>query len=877
MNRFESIRKINLSQRYMFYSRFFGDTIKKDIDQKMCSLLIKLLETDIKDLEKANYSLDTIVFNVLAQCVEDENLVGCDIFSTYLEKSEKEKYRKLAEFVKDNILHKEKPEEIIEILEHVESGEYSITDETLKDGDASVEEHGIEPISSETKKIINLFENGNYLGAKSFIHRMKENPNKYRAYSIEFLRMQKDLALKNAEEFRTTSPRVAEQLEKKVSEYERLAIEATRLLATQKEPLEDELLPLVMKNAILEPEDKNLAENFALRYLKEPTCFRSIEKEAICVMLVRLYKNQGDYDKIVGLLETLMSGLNSSNRTSTLNSYERELLKNLGEAYLIQSKGKLSKEDVDKLTTFVNNFSNVNNPNHIRFLGELIEDLKKKEAQFSVDVVNFSIIKQSTVATNDFPIPPPPVPPVVSGKYPSELSLEKRIEYIAQKELSLGFDAQGMMSLDEDTFTGYMLIKWVSPDGEKVEPFYHVEKLFDITQMPLKKRTEALQQLRKLKENNPNIDLYTLRDIAVNQIGIPEAYGAATYLIQVGDGDDLITSELGDLAAESKLIEKFEEASQEILTLPEDKRIDYFKKYRVLKYNHTTGSNASNPVWYEKTNRAYDAFRSLSAAASGMVYNKSQEEENFEYESRNSRVKAYTSNPNLNPTLVKIYLLINALENSRYNYIKMEQELIKLENELNLISINDVELVAEADVIIQRIGRIYKSKYNEDIFTEVSKKTIGDDEEWFFRAPKSEEESKTKSDILEEYDTRYKTHKETYSKKITNESVELEGKDDQEKKKEMIRLLEDYLELSYRESQEYRSKILAYINMKSALKNNKNFRRKVSKEIDALKSGKATVDPITGEIIKSGIDNQPSVLPANAVFEPPHQKTGTDR
>lgn len=877
MARFDWIKKEDPQQRIFLY-KIFLNLPTEDMDKKLFSVLTKQLANDIETLELTDRSLDSVIFKVLQTSVDEEDLKRCDTFATYLESSDDERYKKYAEWVKDNILHKEKPEEVVEILNSPENKEGSVSDEEKNDDELSVEEFEKQVTSVNITKIRELFESGKQVQAKAFIHRMKNNPSKYHAYNLEYLRMKRDLAWKNVEEFRVVQPHAAEELEKKASEYERLAVETTRLLATQKEPLEDELLPIVMKHAILEPEDKNLAKNFALRYLKEPTCFRSIEKEAICVMLVRLYKNQGEYDKIVSLLDSLMSGLNDSNRTNNLNPYERELLRNLGEAYLIQSKGKISQEDLQKLTTFVNNFSNPNDPKHGRFLSELIYDLKNREAQFNVDIVDFSIIPQTTEHSGTVPGPGPNPPgPDVYGKYSSELSLEKRIEYIAQKELTLGFDARGMMSLDDDNFTGYILIKWVSPDGEREEPFYHAEKLFDINKLPLAKREEALRKLREYKENNPNIDLYTLRDVAVNQIGIPEAYGAASYLIKADDDEISITSELSDLVKASKLIEEFEDASQKALDLPEDEREAFLKEYKVLKYNHTTGNNKSNPVWYDKTSRAYDAFRSLTAAASGVVYQKSQAEEKYEYEARNARVKAFTSTPNMDPTLVKIYLLINAVENAKYNYMKMEQELAEIENDLNLVSNIEVEGVAEADVLMQRIEKVYKSKYGKDIYEEAKVQEIEENDEWFLNEPRSSEEQKEKSDIIGSYDSRYKEHKKSYAKEVTDDDVDPKAENDEENKDKMIELLKEYREFSYRASMDYRKKILTYANMKIAMKKNKEFRKKLAKEIDALKNGNATVDPLTGEIIKQGTGSQPSALPTFAVFEPPHEKTGTDR
>lgn len=877
--RFDWLKNINLQGRTMLYKTFLSYSTD-DMDQKLLSVLLKQLANDAKLLENSNHSLDSVIFNVLQRCVEDEDLKKCDVFTTYLEKSENETYKKFAEWVRDNVLHKENPEEVVEILNQTEDETPTITDDKKEDDEPSVEEFEKKMLSSDSERIRELFESGKYVPLRAFIHRMKNNPSKYNAYNLEYLRMKRDLAWRNAGEFKLSNPRAAEELEKKAQEYERLAVETTRLLATQKEPLEDELLPLIMKHAILEPEDKNLAKNFALRYLKEPTCFRSIEKEAICVMLVRLYKDQGEYDKIVGLLDTLMSGLNDSNRTSTLNPYERELLRNLGEAYLIQSNGKLSQEDLQKLTTFVNNFSNPEDPKHGRFLSDLITDLKNREAEISVDIVDFSIIPQTTteIQGGENPYPPYPPGPDTYGKYSSELSLEKRIEYIAQKELSLGFEARGRMSLDEETFTGYMLIRGVSPDGERAEPFYHAEKLFDITKLPLEKRADALRKLREFKEKNQNLDLYTFRDVAVNQIGIPEAYGAASYLIQVSEGDELIRSELGDIASASKLIEEFEAASKKALTMPTDERDEFLKDFIVLTYNHTTGSNKSNPAWYDRTNRAYDAFRSVNAAASGVVYQKSQEEKDFENKSRNARIIAYTSTPNMDPTLVKIYLLINKYEEGKYNYMKMQQELAELESELQLVPMLEVEGVAEADVLLQRLAKVFKRKYGKDIFEEAGIEVTDEEEkDEFLKDPRSQEEQKKKSDILGQYDSRYKEHKKAYAKEVTDDDVDPKLETDEENKEKMIELLKEYREFSYRMSIEYRRKILAYADKKILMKKSREYQKKLKQEIDELKKGDSKVDSETGEIIRPDGAKKPSVLPTFAILEEPYDKTGTDR
>lgn len=881
MSRFDWVKNNDPKKRLFIYRGFLSsDEIG---DRKLFSILTKMLASDTEVLELSNHALDNVVFKVLQKCVEHEELGNCDKLTSYLETSEDERYKQYATWVKEKILHKEKPEEISEILSENNEENQSTTQDGEKDeDDISVEEFEKKIISIDITRMRELFESGKVSQTKAYIHRMRNNPSKYRTYSLEYLRMKKELAFSNAAKFRTSDPRLSETLEHQANEYERLAVEATRLLATQEEPLEEELLPIIMKHAILEPEDKNLASRFALRYLKEPTCFRSIEKEAICVMLVRLYKNQGEYDKIVGLLDTLMSGLNDSNRTNSLNPYEKELLRNLGEAYLIQSNGKLGEEDLQKLTTFVNNFSDPNNPKHDKFLNELIDDLKSREALFSVDMVNFSIIPPTTVDPDNgqTPIPPEPPSPDVYGKYSSELSLEKRIEYIAQKECLLGFDARGIMSLDDDKFTGYMLIKWISPDGEREEPFYHVEKLFDIKKIPVAQRSECLRKLREYKENNPNIDLYTLRDVAVNQIGIPEAYGAASYLIKAGDDEFAITSELGELVRASKLIEEFENAAQEALEMPEDEREEFLKQFKVLKYNHTTGKNLSNPVWYEKTNKAYDAFRALAAAESGVVYQKNEAESQFEYDSRNARVKAYTSTPNLDPKLVKIYLLMNFVENAKYNYMKMEQELVAIEQDLNMVPDIEVEGVAEADVLLQRLANVYKRKYGKDIYEEIETQPedAQKDEDDFLKEPKSSEEQKNKSDILGKYDYRYKEHKKAYSKEISDDDVIPQASTEEETKEKMIELLKEYREFSYRASMEYRRKIVAYANMKIAMKNNKDYRGKLLKSIDDLKTGKATVDPLTGEIIRTGTTGAPASAPPTLdALRPTQEKTGTDR
>lgn len=889
--RFDWLKHSNPRGRTLLYKAFLSYPTE-EIDQKLLSVLLKNLATDTEVLEKSDHSLDSIIFNLLQKCVADADLKKCDIFATYLETSENEIYKKYAGWVRDNFLHKENPEEVVEILNQTEDETSQTTDEEKTDDELSVEEFEKTVVSRDAIKIRELFESGQHVPAKAFVHRMKSNPSKYNTYNIEYLRLKRDLAWKNSLEFKSSKPRAAEELEKKAQEYERLALETTRLLATQKEPLEEELLPLIMKHAILEPEDKDLAQNFALRYLKEPTCFRSIEKEAICVMLVRLYKNQGEYDKIVSLLDTLMSGLNDSNRTSTLNPYERELLRNLGEAYLMQSNGKLSQGDLQKLTTFVNNFSNPNDPKHGAFLNNLITDLKNREAEISIDIVDFSIIPQTTpdYSGGERPYPPDPNPdPDVYGKYSSELSLEKRIEYIAQKERSLGFDVQGKMSLDEETFTGYMLIRGVSPDGERAEPFYHAEKLFDITKMPLAKRSEALKKLKEFKENNPNVDLYTFRDVAVNQIGIPEAYGAASYLIKADENAFSITSELGDFASASKLIGEFEEASKIALTMPVEERTEFLKDYMVLTYNHTTGKNESNPAWYDRTNRAYDAFRSVTAAASGCEYQKKQAEKDFEYNSRNSRIRAYVSTPNMDPTLVKIYLLINEYENVKYNYMKMQEELAELESELQLVPTIEVEGVAEADVLLQRLAKVFKRKYGKDIFVEAGVNVTADDKDKdeFLKDPKTEKEHKTKSDILGTYDLRYKEHKKSYAKSVTDDDVipKLEEKDNvdpnsnnqDDEKAKMIELLKEYREFSYRLSIEYRRKILAYADKKILMKKSKEYQKNLAKEINELRKGESKVDPVTGEIIRADGAKKPSVLPTFAVFEEPYDKTGTDR
>lgn len=877
--RFDWLKNNNPQGRAMLYKIFLSYSTE-NMDQKLLSVLLNQLAGDTEVLETTNHSLDGIIFNVLQKCVADEDLKKCDVFATYLGTSENETYKKYAEWVRDNILHKENPEEVVEILNQTEDESSVATDEEKEDDEPSVEEFEKKVLSLDAVRIRELFENGQHVPARAFIHRMKNNPSKYNTYNIEYLRMKRDLAWRNAEEFKSSNPHTAEELEKKALQYERLAVETTRLLATQKEPLEEELLPLVMKHAILEPEDKDLAKNFALRYLKEPTCFRSIEKEAICVMLVRLYKNQGEYDKIVSLLDTLMSGLNDSNRTATLNPYERELLRNLGEAYLMQSNGKLSQEDLQKLTTFVNNFSNPDDPKHGKFLSNLITDLKNREAEISIDIVDFSIIPQTTpdYSGGERPYPPDPEPDVY-GKYSSELSLEKRIEYIAHKGRSLGFDAKGKMSLDEETFTGYMLIRGVSPDGERAEPFYHAEKLFDITKLPVAKRSEALKKLREFKEKNPNVDLYTFRDVAVNQIGIPEAYGAATYLIKAGENGFSITSELGDFASVSKLIEEFEAASKKALTMPADERDEFLKDFMVLTYNHTTGKNESNPAWYDRTNRAYDAFRSVTAAASGTAYQKSQAEKDFEYNSRNARVRAYASTPNMDPTLVKIYLLINEYENVKYNYMKMQQELAELESELQLVPSIEVEGVAEADVLLQRLAKVFKRKYGKDIFEEAGIQVTDDDKDKdeFLLEPKNEAEQKTKSDILGKYDPRYKEHKKAYAKEVTDDVVDPKLETEEDDKAKMIELLKEYREFSYRMSIEYRRKILAYADKKILMKKSKEHQKKLAQEIDELKKGNSKVDPVTGEIIRPDGVKKPSVLPTFAVFEEPYDKTGTDR
>ena len=212
MARFDWIKKDDPQQRAFLYKAFLSFSTE-DMDQKLFSVLIKQLANDIETLELSDRSLDNIIFNVLQRCVDEEDLKRCDTFATYLESSEDERYKKYAEWVKDNILHKEKPEEVVEILNSPETEEGSVSDEEKNDDELSVEEFEKQVTSVNIVKIRELFESGKQVQAKAFIHRMKDNPSRYHAYNLEYLRMKRDLAWKNVGEFRVVKPHAAEELE----------------------------------------------------------------------------------------------------------------------------------------------------------------------------------------------------------------------------------------------------------------------------------------------------------------------------------------------------------------------------------------------------------------------------------------------------------------------------------------------------------------------------------------------------------------------------------------------------------------------------------------------------------------------------------------
>ncbi|MBR3614579.1 MAG: hypothetical protein IKL55_05320 [Clostridia bacterium] len=867
----KGIKKGDVNQRLNIYRNF--TYFNGANDRKFLRILSDMLAND-EDVLKLDHSrIDDLVFELLKKCVDNQALENCAIFAKTLKESEDENYKRFAKWVEDTILHVEKPEEIGEILSEPDETAEMIDNTNHSDDsdEISVEEFEKQIISIDRAKIIDLFDKGKIAQAKAFVGKMKTNPNKYRTYGIELLRMN---AAKLRESALTLPQNVAERLEVKAQENERRAIEETRFLATQKDPLEDELLPIIMKNAMLDPEDDKLAEKFALRYLNKPTCFRSIEKEAICVMLVRAYKKQGAYGEIINLLDTLMSGLNDSNRTQLLNPYERELLRNLGEAYLIQSQGKLSLSDETKLTDFIANFSDPNNPQHINFQEQLIADLKSKEATFNIDIVNFSLIPSSKDGKNGGIEPPGPTPgPGEYGTYSSELSIEKRLEYILQKEASIGFVPRGYMSLEEENFTGYLIIRGESLDGEQAEPFYHAEKMLDINKLPKEKRTEALKQLRDSISGNPNLDIYTLRDIAIKQIGIPQAYGAASYLIKADDDEVGITTSLRVLAQKSELIDKFEAKVKELEKNP-GKRAEIVSQYKVLTYNHTTGKNESNPNWYNRTNRAYDAFRALTAISLGMTYQKREEEENFEVESRQKRVQAYISNPNIGATERKIYQLIDRLEDSKLKLIKLKSEISEIEREIGTVPNSDVELIAEADVLLQRLAEAYKKKFGKDIYEDANLENSTQEQslEQFISEPRNQKEQAERSKFLAKYDSRYEARKKSYLKEVSKDDVVPENAT----KEKMIELLMEYREFSYRAAMDYRKKIVAFANLKSHLPNIKSLQSNLKQTISDLEKGIAIVDPLTDRII---YPNQTPASPpsSNGGTTNEKQKTGTDR
>lgn len=870
--------------------------IKNSYDEKLVDVLTKTLASDEEVLSTSNEEIDDIVKFLLAKSVVFGDLKNSLIFIEYLEKSENEECRKFARETKLKLAHIESMEFMNK--EKASNQESDIQEDKKEDGEdnqSSKNDEEIEYKSIERDNIWDMVNNGKFVNAKAYVYRMKGNPNKQKIFAVELARAKNTQSLEKIQELKSTNDekreKVADQIEKEVSERENKAIEITRELATQKEPLEDDILPLVMRNAMFDPDGTDLAKSFALRYLKDPTCFRSIEKEAICLMLVNLYKQEGNYEEIINILTSLMKNLDDSNRTKNLNTYERELLYDLGEAYLYQSNGKISEENMSKLISFVENFADPNNPNHSKFLSTLIEDLKNKEELLKVSVIEMPLIPETTYKGVERE--KANTAKIKNDKYSDELSIEKRIEYIAQKELSNGLIPKAFINLDDKNFTGYIAILGMDLERGKQEPFYHVEKLFDIKKVQPEKRAECLEKLRRLLNNNPNIDLYTFKDIVTSEIGIPEAYGAASYLIKVEDLDVGIGSQLGTLVDNSHTIEKFENAIKRLKTLPKEEKESEAKQYKVLKYNHNTGKNLSNPTWYAKTNRAYDAFREMECLAQGEEYTKSEQEINFENNSRNKRVSAYISRPDLSMTHRVLYERIDKLEDIRLNIAKVKQAILDMQKELEMNPDVEAHEVAEADFILDEIARIYNKKYKSNIYLDAgiateddikkeeelkeqirqSKKGKAEKPEILNSANQIMEEPKVQliqdevSKYIAEHDSKYKQHKKEIKEKSKTEPVVDE---DQTEKEKMIELLKEYREFSYKACEEYREKLARYKALEKQLEKNRNIYKSIKKEIDGIESGAASVDPITGEIIWKNTNDAPD---GNGDID---KRTGTD-